>query len=194
MLKIKEAIIVEGKYDKIKLSQIVDTVIIDVGGFNIFKDQEKLELIRTLAEKNGIIILTDSDNAGFLIRNYIKSTIPNEKIRNIYIPDIIGKEKRKRNFSKERKLGVEGIPNQILVKIIKNAVEIDKTAQKNSTKITKLDFFNNGLSGKNDSTKKRNQLKKLLNLPENLSQNALLKILNEIITYEDYLKIVKKLS
>lgn len=194
MLKIKEAIIVEGKYDKIKLSQIVDTVIIDVGGFNIFKDQEKLELIRTLAEKNGIIILTDSDNAGFLIRNYIKSTISNEKIRNIYIPDIIGKEKRKRNFSKERKLGVEGIPNQMLVEIIKNAVEIDKTAQKNSAKITKLDFFNDGLSGKNDSTKKRNQLKKLLNLPENLSQNALLKILNEIITYEDYLKIVKKLS
>ena len=123
MIKIKEAIIVEGKYDKIKLSRLVDTLIIDVCGFNIFKDKPKIKLIKRIAKKNGILILTDSDHAGFMIRNFFKSIIPENNIKHAYIPDIFGKEKRKRAFSKEKKLGVEGIPDDILINVIKSAVK-----------------------------------------------------------------------
>lgn len=194
MLKLKEAIIVEGKYDKIKLSQIVDAVIIDVCGFNIFRDKEKIELIKRLADKNGIIILTDSDHAGFMIRNYLKSIIPNHKIKNVYIPDVFGKEKRKRNPSKEGKLGVEGIPNDVLIELLKRSADLKQDEGYSSRKITKLDFFDAGLTGQNNSTQRRKMLLKKLNLPENLSQNAFLKVLNEIITYEEYLKLVEELT
>lgn len=189
MLSIKEAIIVEGKYDKIKLSQIVDGIIVDVCGFNIFRDKEKIEFIKKLADKNGIIILTDSDHAGFMIRNYLNGIIPDSKIRHAYIPDIYGKEKRKIRYSKEGKLGVEGIPDKILISILKK-VSTNKTIKKNDKVITKLDFFEAGLSGGPNSSQKRKVLLKRMDLPENLSQNALLKVLNEIISYDEYLKIL----
>ena len=196
MIKIKQTIVVEGKYDKIKLSQLVDTIIIDVCGFNIFKDKEKLNLIKKLADKNGILILTDSDHAGFMIRNYLNGVIPKEKIINAYIPDIFGKEKRKRNSSREGKLGVEGIPNDILISIIEKSVRSKKDENKGKSKkiITKIDFFNDGLTGKDNSFSKRKALLKLLNLPENLSQNALLRVLNEIISYDEYLNILRNLD
>lgn len=197
MLKLKEVVIVEGKYDKIKLSQILDALIIDVGGFNIFKNKEKINLIKKLAEKNGVLILTDSDHAGFMIRNYLNGIIPQDKIKHAYIPDIIGKEKRKRSYSKERKLGVEGIKDDIILDSIKKAglkqFKNGNNKNQSDTKITKLDFFQDGLSGCENSTLKRKALIKKLNLPENLSQNALIKVLNEIITYEEYKDIIKTL-
>lgn len=197
MLKLKEVVIVEGKYDKIKLSQILDALIIDVGGFNVFKNKEKVNLIKKLAQKNGALILTDSDHAGFMIRNYLNGIIPQDKIKHAYIPDIIGKEKRKKVYSKERKLGVEGIRDDIILESIKRAglkqVKNGNTIDTKETKITKLDFFQDGLSGGENSTSKRKALIKKLNLPENLSQNALIKVLNEIITYEEYKNLVKNL-
>lgn len=197
MLKLKEVVIVEGKYDKIKLSQILDALIIDVGGFNIFKNKKKLNLIKKLAKKNGALILTDSDHAGFMIRNYLNGIIPQNKIKHAYIPDIIGKEKRKKTYSKEKKLGVEGINDEIILDSIKKSglkqFKNDNNKIQNSPAITKLDFFQDGLSGSENSASKRKSLIKNLNLPENLSQNALLKILNEIITYDEYKNLIKKL-
>lgn len=197
MLKLQEVVIVEGKYDKIKLSQIVDALIIDVGGFSIFKDKKKVNLIKRLAEKNGVLILTDSDHAGFIIRNYLNGIIPQSKIKHAYIPDIIGKEKRKKIYSKERKLGVEGIKDDIILDSIKRAgLKQFKNANNksyNEPKITKIDFFQDGLSGGKNSTLKRKALIKKLDLPENLSQNALLKVLNEFITYEEYKDLIKNL-
>ena len=133
MLKLKEVVIVEGKYDKIKLSQILDALIIDVGGFNIFKNKEKVQMIKKLADKNGVLILTDSDHAGFMIRNYLNGIIPKDKIKHAYIPDIIGKEKRKKSYSKERKLGVEGVDDKIILDAI-NKVSLKKEEKTNNIK------------------------------------------------------------
>ena len=133
MLKLKEVVIVEGKYDKIKLSQILDALIIDVGGFNIFKNKEKVQMIKKLADKNGVLILTDSDHAGFMIRNYLNGIIPQDKIKHAYIPDIIGKEKRKKTYSKERKLGVEGVDDKIILDAI-NKVSLKKEEKTNNIK------------------------------------------------------------
>lgn len=193
LIKLKEAIIVEGKYDKIKLSQLVDTIIIDVCGFNIYKNKEKVNLIKRLANTNGIIILTDSDHAGFMIRNYLKGIISEHQMRHVYIPDIFGKEKRKKNYSKEGKLGVEGIPNDILKKLLEKLATKDFETKPQTHSITKLDFFNYGLSGGNNSTQKRKNLLKKLDLPEHLSQNEMIKVLNEIISYDEFLKLLKNL-
>lgn len=193
MIKVKEAIIVEGRYDKIKLSQLIDGLIIDVGGFRIFKDKKKIDFIRTLAEKNGILILTDSDNAGFMIRNYINGSVQKGTVKHAYIPDMYGKEKRKGKFSKEGKLGVEGIPNDILEEIIKNASSEFESNNLNVKKITKLDFYIDGLTGRNNSCQKRKSLLDCLSLPEHLSQNALINVLNTIMTYEQYREIIKKI-
>lgn len=193
MLKLKEVVIVEGKYDKIKLSQILDALIIDVGGFNIFKNKEKVQMIKKLADKNGILILTDSDHAGFMIRNYLNGIIPQDKIKNAYIPDIIGKEKRKKTYSKERKLGVEGVDDKIILDAI-NKVSLKKEEKTNNIKgITKMDFYEDGLSGRDNSSDKRKKLLKKLNLPENLSQNALIKVLNKTISYDEYKRVVEEL-
>lgn len=196
MIKVNEAIIVEGKYDKIKLSSIVDGLIIETNGFRIFKDKEKINLLRNLAKKRGILIFTDSDSAGFLIRNYISSIIPKENIKHAYIPDIYGKEKRKYNYSKEGKLGVEGIPKKIIEKSLKDAGVIFKETElvkKNKREITKIDLYDYGLSGRDNSSELRKVFLKQLNLPEHLSVNSLVKVLNCSLTYEEFEIEIKKL-
>ena len=197
MIKIKEAVIVEGKYDKIKLSSLIDGLIIETGGFQIFSDREKIELLRRLADTRGLLILTDSDSAGFLIRNHIQSCIPKEKIRHAYIPDLYGKEKRKLHTSKEGKLGVEGIDPEILLESIRrsgaSAIE-EAGSSEEKRKITKLDLYEDGFSGGADSSKKRQVLLRELGLPERLTAKALVPVLNSLVNYEEYQKVVKKIN
>lgn len=194
MIKVSEVIIVEGKYDKIKLSKFIDGLIIDVGGFRIFKDKKMLDLIRKLSAKTGILILTDSDSAGFMIRNYIKGSIKEGKVKHAYIPDIYGKEKRKNRPSKEGKLGVEGISEEALAKAIESATDIELNKDDSPTlKITKIDLYNDGLSGCLNSQKRRISLLKHLNLPEHLTVNAMIPILNSIMTYSEYKNIINKI-
>lgn len=191
MLKIKEAVIVEGKYDKIKLSSVVDTVIITTEGFRIFKNPEKLSLIRYYAEKTGIIILTDSDSAGFKIRGFLKGAVNKGRIINIYIPDIFGKEKRKEKASAEGKLGVEGIP----VKIISDAFRkagISSSDESKKNDITSVTFFELGLSGKPESKSKRIKLQKYLGLPELMSASSLMEILNTMYTANELKEIIRQ--
>lgn len=191
MLKIKEAVIVEGKYDKIKLSSVVDTVIITTEGFRIFKNPEKLSLIRYYAEKTGIIILTDSDSAGFKIRGFLKGAVNKGRIINIYIPDIFGKEKRKEKASAEGKLGVEGIP----VKIISDAFRkagISSSDELPKNDITSVTFFELGLSGKPESKSKRIKLQKYLGLPELMSASSLMEILNTMYTANELKEIIRQ--
>ena len=197
MIKIKEAVIVEGKYDKIKLSSLIDGLIIETGGFQIFSDREKVELLRRLADTRGLLILTDSDSAGFLIRNHIQSCIPKEKIRHAYIPDLYGKEKRKLHPSKEGKLGVEGVDPEILLESIRrsgaSAIE-EAGSSEEKRKITKLDLYEDGFSGGADSSKKRQVLLRELGLPERLTAKALVPVLNSLVNYEEYQKVVKKIN
>lgn len=183
MLKMKEAIVVEGRYDKNTLSQLVDTVIVETGGFHIFKDPEKISLLRRLGEKQGLILLTDSDGAGLVIRNYLKGILPLEQVKHAYTPDIYGKERRKRTPGKEGKLGVEGMTPAILEEILRRAgatilEEEDSVPQK--TTLTPADLYAYGLAGGPDSRKKRKKLLKRLNLPENLSTRAMLSVLSAL--------------
>lgn len=195
MLKIKQAIVVEGKYDKIKLSSFVDAVIIVTNGFGIFKDKEKLELIKYYAQKTGIIILTDSDRAGFIIRNHIKGAVKNGKIQNVYIPDIFGKEKRKVSPSAEGKLGVEGIEKNILIKAFEKAgIATQETDKKSEKPITKTDLFVLGLSGGKNSVELRRKLLNELNLPSLLSANSMLEVLNTMLSFQELEEKVKKIK
>ncbi len=193
MIKISQVIIVEGKYDKIKLSSIVDAVIIETDGFGVFGDKEKLRLIKRLAELKGIIILTDSDRAGFKIRDYICGSVPKEQIKNVYIPDIFGKEKRKFEHSKEGKLGVEGLDNKMLINAFQKAGVLinESSAPSNKRQITKADFYEEGLCGNENSNILRQKLIEYLQLPKRLSANRLIEILNVIMTYEQYKTIIK---
>ena len=192
MIKIDKVIIVEGRYDKIKLSSMIDGIIIETEGFGIFKDKDKQKLIRKLAETKGIAILTDSDSAGFVIRNFITSIVPKEYITNVYIPDIYGKEKRKDSPSKEGKLGVEGISAEILKEAFKKAgIGVSQSETNERKKITLNDFFDDGLTGDSQSKRKRTDLLKKLDLPERLSTKAMLDILNTFITYDEYKKLVE---
>lgn len=196
MIKIKEAIIVEGKYDKIRLSSIVDTVIIETNGFRIFKDKEKQKLIQKIAKENGILILTDSDSAGFLIRNFLKSSVPKEKIKNAYIPQLSGKEKRKEKLSKEGFLGVEGVDNEIIIQRIRESgVEIsgEKVLEKKA-EFQKKDLYELGLTGKENSKILREKLLKFLQMPTYLSTNSLLTLLNCFYTYEQLEKLLSELK
>lgn len=200
MIKLKEAIIVEGKYDKIKLSSIVDGLIITTDGFGIFKDREKRELIRLLAKKRGIIILTDSDSAGFLIRSHIKGFVTEGEIKNVFVPDIFGKEKRKTAPSKEGKLGVEGISREILESALENAGVINRQEQNEGQsdqpkqrQVTKTDLFEDGLSGKADSKAKRALLLSQLGLPERMSTNTLLEAINALYSYEEYKQALSRI-
>lgn len=191
MIKINEAIIVEGKYDKIKLSQIVDAVIVSVNGFNIFNNAAKQKLIKHLSKTNGIIILTDSDRAGFLIRNFICGIADNENIRHAYIPQIEGVEKRKENPSKDGFLGVEGIDDDIIAESIKKAA----TEAKNKAQyVTKADFFRLGLAGCPDSKANREKVLSLLDLPRGISANALIKILNSCYSESEINNIINKIK
>ena len=200
LLKIKQALIVEGTYDKIKLDSIVDTLIVTTDGFKIFSDKQKIDFIRTLAQKRGIIVLTDSDRAGFIIRNYIKQGINESDIKHAYIPDIFGKEKRKNAPSKEGKLGVEGIDKQIIIDALISAGasvigdEANNTQAPKTRPITKLDLYNDGFSGKAESAQKRRALLKHLNLPERISPNMLTGALNSLLSYDEYKEVVKELE
>lgn len=188
MIKIKEAVIVEGKYDKIKLSNFIDGLIITTEGFGVFKDKEKLALIRHLAEVRGILVLTDSDGAGFVIRNFLKGAVPPDRIKHAYIPDVFGKEKRKTAPSKEGKLGVEGLSEDIISKAIERSgaeCEITENHTKTTGDITKTDLYELGLTGMPSAAEKRSMLKKRLGLPEKLTANSLLAVLNCIMTREE---------
>ena len=193
MIKISEAIIVEGKYDKIKLSSIVDAVIIITNGFGIFKDAEKLELIRYYARTTGIIILTDSDAAGRKIRGYIKGAIGNGKITNVYIPDILGKEKRKTKPSAEGKLGVEGIDSQVLLEAFQKS-GITTSENVKISDITKLTLYQRGLSGGSNSRELRLMLQKKLGLPQQLSSTALIEVLSTMMNSSKLSDIVDEIK
>ena len=182
MRKIKEVIVVEGRYDKNTLSQIVDATVVTVGGFSVFNDKEKLAFLRRLANERGLIILTDSDGAGFVIRNHLKGALPKDKVKQAYIPDLMGKERRKRHAGKEGKLGVEGMKPDVLLETLRKAgatfldEEADAPVQKEP--LTKADLFELGLTGGTDSAEKRQALLKKLELPSKLTANGLLEALN----------------
>ena len=187
MITIKEVIIVEGKYDKKRLKEVVNATVIETNGFRIFKDKEKVSLIRKLARQNGVIILTDSDGAGFVIRNYLKGILAEDKIKNAYIPQISGKEKRKEKPSKEGFLGVEGIDEQqIIHALVRAGVTVNpcQTAVTTAPLITPTDLFNLKLSGHENSKKRRNALLKSLELPSYITTKALLEVLNSLFTPE----------
>lgn len=186
MIRIQQAVIVEGRYDKIKLSSILDALIIETGGFSIFKNKEKQQLIRRLAEKRGILILTDSDSAGFKIRSFIGGSVPPEQVKHAYIPDIFGKEKRKTEASKEGKLGVEGVPSEVIVRALEKAGVLCDSVAEPSRPITHADLYADGFSGTADSKANRALLLQYFALPERLSKNALLQVLNTFATYEEY--------
>ena len=184
MRKIREVVVVEGRYDKNTLSQVVDAVILETYGFGIFNDREKRKLLQTLAEKRGLIVLTDSDGAGFLIRNHIKGFVDPSLVKHAYIPDIPGKERRKARASREGKLGVEGMRPQVLLDALTRAgatFEDESNVQTRSPRITKADLFALGLSGGAESARKRMELQRELELPERLSADALLDVLNALM-------------
>ena len=195
MVKIEEVIIVEGKYDKNTLSQVVDAVILETSGFGIFHDKERRKLFQKLAEQRGLIILTDSDGAGFVIRNYLKGILPPEKVKQAYVPDLYGKEKRKDAPSKEGKLGVEGMRPEILLEALRRAGahfvgEEQETAA--SERISKADLYRLGLSGGEGSREKRLALLRRLDLPEHLSSEAMLDVLNALMSREDFFSLVSQ--
>ncbi len=187
MIRIKEAIVVEGRYDKNTLSQVVDAVILETSGFSVFKDGEKLALLRRVAAKQGLIVLTDSDGAGFVIRNYIKGSIPRAQVKHAYIPDVYGKERRKRAPGKEGKLGVEGMRPEVLLQALLRAgatVEGEETAAPRG-ELTAADLFALGLTGREDSAARRAALLRRLALPEHMSAKALLTVLNALYTPDE---------
>ena len=195
MVKIKEAIVVEGRYDKNTLSQIVDAPVLQTNGFGIMKDRAQLALLRSVAEKRGLVIFTDSDGAGFVIRNFLKSAISGEYLKHANIPDIPGKERRKAAPGKEGKLGVEGMTPEVIIDcLLRAGATIDGQNDALETSgITKQDMFELGLSGGTDSKSKRQMLLKQLKLPEHMSSNALLQALNLLYSKEEFYTIAEKL-
>lgn len=185
MIHTDRAIVVEGKYDKIKLSSMVDGVIICTGGFRVYKDKEMQAMLRALAKKQGLAVLTDSDTAGFKIRGFLRSICGKENIVDVYVPDLYGKEKRKDHPSKEGKLGVEGVPEEVLQKAFADAgIGAELVLQKKDP-ITKMDLFELGLSGRAESALRRKQLMKHLTLPEHLTTNALVTVLDALMSREE---------
>lgn len=195
MLHIREAIVVEGRYDKNTLSQVVDTLILETGGFQIFKDPERMALLERAARRRGLIVLTDSDGAGFVIRNRVKGAIPAQFLKHAYIPDVYGKERRKRQPGKEGKLGVEGMPPGVLEDVLRraNATILDENAPRPfaGPPISKADLCAAGLAGGPDSAQKRKILLKRLDLPEHLSANGLLAVLNHCYGPEEGRKLLE---
>ena len=193
MLNIREAIAVEGRYDKNALSQVVDTLILETRGFGIFKDPERMALLRRAAERRGLIVLTDSDGAGFVIRNRIKSAIPGKFLKHAYIPDVYGKERRKRQPGKEGKLGVEGMSPQVLEQVLRRAGATfleEGAPERESPALTKADLFAAGLTGRPDSAQRRQALLKRLDLPEHMTANALLEVLNACYSAQEIEKLL----
>ncbi len=193
MLRIKEAIVVEGRYDKNTLSQVVDTLILETGGFAIFHNREQMALLNRVARTRGLIVLTDSDGAGFVIRNRIKGAIPKEYAKHAYIPDVYGKERRKRQGGKEGKLGVEGMSPQVLESVLRRAGATflsEEQAQEAGRPITKGDLFAAGLTGRPDSAARRQELLKKLELPQHMTTNGLLEVLNTCYSREEALALL----
>ena len=191
MHSIREIIVVEGRYDKNTLCQVVDAVIIETSGFGIFNDAEKRKFLQTMAEARGLIVLTDSDGAGFVIRNYIKGCVDPKLVKHAYIPDIYGKERRKSAPSREGKLGVEGMKPQVLLDALirAGATFDDEENKKTAPRISKADMYARGLSGREGSAEKRAQLIKQLGLPERLTADGLLDVLNATMSREEFLSI-----
>ena len=193
MIHLRQAVVVEGKYDKIRLSALVDGPILVTNGFRIFKNREQMALLRRLARQDGILILTDSDAAGFKIRNYIKSAVPDGKIYHAYIPEILGKEARKDRPSKEGTLGVEGMQLQVLTAALqKSGVLFDEGPKKDP--VTRMDFYEKGLSGGPDSSQKRLAVLQKLGLPRYLSAAALLEAVNALMNREEFLRLLDGLD
>jgi len=187
--RIKEVIVVEGRYDKNTISQVVDAPVVTLGGFSVFNDREKLAFLRRLAEKQGLIILTDSDGAGFVLRNYLKGALPKDKVKHAYIPDVKGKERRKRRGGKEGKLGVEGMSPAVLLEALRRAgaafEDAPPPAGEKREALTKADLFALGLTGGEGSAEKRRRLLRRLDLPEHLTANGLLEALNLLFSREE---------
>ena len=185
--KIREVIVVEGRYDKNALLQVVDATVVETGGFGVFNDKERLAFFRRLAESRGIIVLTDSDGAGFVIRNYLKGALPKDKVKQAYVPDIYGKERRKQKAGKEGKLGVEGMCPEVLLEALRRCGATFEGAENTMPRaaITKADMMEKGLVGPNSEQKRRELLQKL-QLPGHMTANALLETLNLLMTREEF--------
>lgn len=195
MIRIREAIVVEGRYDKNALSQVVDAVILETSGFSVFKNSETLALLRRVAAKQGLIVLTDPDGAGFVIRNYLKGAIPPDQIKHAYVPDVRGKERRKRAPGKEGKLGVEGMrPEVLLQALLRAGATVEgEDAPTPRGELTAADLFGLGLTGREDSAARRSALLGRLELPEHLSAKALLTVLNALYTRAELEQILAEL-
>ena len=194
MIKLKEAVIVEGRYDKIKLKNLIDAPIIVTNGFRIFNDKERRDMIRQIADRRGILIMTDSDGAGLVIRNFLNGVVDKDKIKHCYIPQLEGKEKRKEQRSKEGFLGVEGVPDDVIIEAIRKSgatVIGEEAAQTNE--ITKADLFKLGLTGSSNSAQKRIKLLKTLNMPDYLSTNAMLTALNCLYSFEELKSVLNEI-
>ena len=191
MHRIKEVIVVEGRYDKNTLSQVVDAVILETAGFGIFNDTDKRRLLKTMAETRGLIVLTDSDGAGFQIRNHIRGCVDPKLVKHAYIPDVYGKERRKTAPSKEGKLGVEGMRPEVLLEALRRAGATfeDDAAAERPARITKADFYARALSGREGSREKRLALLRRLNLPERMSADAMLDVLNALMDREAFYRL-----
>lgn len=194
--KIREVIVVEGRYDKNTLSQVVDAVIVETGGFSVFHNKEKLDYLRRLARERGLILMTDPDGAGFVIRNYLKGALPKGCVKQAYVPDIAGKERRKRHGSKEGKLGVEGMRPQVILDALRRAgatfAQQDESETPVHPVITKADFYEWGLSGRPDSTARRAAVLHALDLPAHMTANALLEFINAVGTHEQVAEIIQQ--
>lgn len=193
-IKINETVIVEGKYDKIRLSSFVDANIIELGGFRIYKNKENLALIRRIAEKTGIVILTDSDSAGFKLRHYLSSAIPAEKIKNVYIPDVEGKEKRKTHRGKEGLIGVEGMTTEALLNAFSAAGITQSGENIRKEPLTKAYLYEIGLSGRENSAALRNKICEHYSLPKMLSANALAEVLPVLTDISELSEVVEKIK
>jgi len=186
MVKVREAIVVEGRYDKNTLSQIVDAPIFETSGFGIMKDSAQLALLSRIAKVRGLIVFTDSDGAGFVIRNFLKSAIDGAYLKHAYIPDIPGKEKRKAAAGKEGKLGVEGMSPEVIVEALRRAgATMDGETEKKTGGLTKQDMMSLGLSGGKNSSQLRKKLLSRLELPEHMSSNAMLQALDLLLTKDE---------
>lgn len=194
--RIEEVVVVEGRYDRNMLLQVVDATVVETGGFAVFNDREKLHFLRKLAEKRGLILLTDSDGAGFVIRNYLKGALPKGCVKQAYVPDIAGKERRKRHGSKEGKLGVEGMRPQVILDALRRAgatfAQQDESEMPVHPVITKADFYEWGLSGRPDSTARRAAVLHALDLPAHMTANALLEFINAVGTHEQVAEIIQQ--
>lgn len=197
MISLKEAVIVEGRYDKIRLTSFIDTPIIETGGFRVFKDKEKQNLIRKISKERGILIMTDSDSAGFVIRNFLKGIVPESSLKHAYIPQLKGKEKRKDTFSKEGFLGVEGVSGEVIIKAVKNSgatVLSENEKNEKNGEITKSDLYDLGLSGRKNSAQLRSALLKKLELPNYLSTNAMISALNCLYSLKELKEILNDIN